>query len=356
MSSDSRKKEKKRLKRKQKQEQLRKARSRTPLARIASEGGRLECWVTKNWREMGMADILVLGHAPGGRCAFAAFLVDLWCVGLKDTWGEPELTEFEFRDEILERWLEHTNGVKLDAAVAKSLVLGGMRFARQNGFKLPPHWDRWVSIFSPVGPTQEADISDFGKDGGLEYVGTAKFLRDRLIGSTPEEFLRRTDVKWMTFDGDERDIEELYEPENAGGLFDEDEDYDEEEDDFDDEEVEEREEMMVQMLDNLSSRLADATRKWCFANGKPPSSRLLEGAVLTLATTLPGGMPVDGAEGGVAEFDREQRVETGEKILARYDAGERGKIISGAHQIQEFMRQFKNPLEMIAAVGLHGPR
>jgi hypothetical protein len=355
MSSDARKKEKKRLKRKQKHQQLRKLRSRTPLSRIASEGGRLECWVTRDWREMGMADILVLGHAPGGRCAFAAFLVDLWCVGLKDTWGESDVTELEFHDQILDRWLERTDGVKLDPAIAKRLVLGGVRFSRQSGFKLPAHWDRWASIFSPLGSVQVADTSDFGKDGGLEYVGTAKFLRERLIGSTPEEFLRRPDVKWMTFTGEPRGIEDLddpYEPDPSAFYADDDDD---EEDQFDDEELDENEEEAIRALDRLSDRLADAARKWCFANGKPPSPRLREGALLNLATLFAGASPTKSNPQPVEQVDRQQALEMGERMLANYDEGERVEVLDGAQQIQEFMAQFESPGEMLEGLGLRNP-
>ena len=87
MSRDARKKQKQRLKRQQKQRERRKAQAVTPLQRIARDGGTLECYVNANWRETGMANLNVLGHAPGGRLALASFLVDVWCVGLKDAYG-----------------------------------------------------------------------------------------------------------------------------------------------------------------------------------------------------------------------------------------------------------------------------
>src|SRR5579872_4721209 len=101
MSRDSRKTERRRLKRKQKQLKIRKAKSRTALQHIAAEGGTLECWITPDWKEQGLASIQVLAHTAGGRCASAGFLVDLWCVGLKDGFGRSEVSS-GFRQAGLE--------------------------------------------------------------------------------------------------------------------------------------------------------------------------------------------------------------------------------------------------------------
>ena len=72
MSRDARKKQKQRLKREQKRLQAKRARAATPLDHIKRSGGQLECYVNANWREMGMANIQVLGQTPGGRAAYAA--------------------------------------------------------------------------------------------------------------------------------------------------------------------------------------------------------------------------------------------------------------------------------------------
>jgi hypothetical protein len=346
MASDARRKEKKRLKRKQKQQALRKAKLRTPLSRVASEGGRLECWVTGQWREMGMADVLVLAHAPGGGCAFAAFLVDLWCVGLKDTWGEADVTELEFRESILERWQQRTDGVRLDPAVAKRLVAGAVRFSRQNGFKLPARWDRWVSVFGPLGNLNEADLSDFGKEGALEYVGTAKFLRERLIGCTPEQFLARPDVKWSLFTGEPRPIDDLCRPEGSFAEMadDEGDEYEDEDDeDFDEEELEGDVRLLSEAMERMVEQLSNAVRKWCFANGRVPSPKLKEGAAVALASTSLA-MPADGG------VDQTAAAEAAANMLDEFDSDERDQVILAMGQVTEFMKSFSSPKAMLAAV------
>src|SRR4051812_43448910 len=98
MSRDARKKQKHRLKRQQKQRAARKAAAVTPFQKVVKAGDELECYVNANWRNQGMASVHVLGHAPGGRFGYAAFLVDNWCVGLKDAVGRADMTRGEFQD------------------------------------------------------------------------------------------------------------------------------------------------------------------------------------------------------------------------------------------------------------------
>src|SRR5437588_12835958 len=102
MANNARKKEKQRLKRKQKQKEIRKAKSVSPIRKIASAGGTLECWVNDDWENQGLASVLIFGQTPGGRGAMSAFLIDVWCVGVKDAYGYPNLSRVDF-DDILDR-------------------------------------------------------------------------------------------------------------------------------------------------------------------------------------------------------------------------------------------------------------
>lgn len=232
MSRDARKKEKQRLKREKKKQAARKAASENPLRRIAKSGLPLECWVSSIWRRNGLADVFVIGHIPGGSECLVVFLIDLYCVGLKDAWGRKDLTRAQIRDEFLEPRQERGGKLeKLDVEKVRRLVAGAIRFSRQNGFSLPAHYERWTAILGDLGQINNADLSDFGAPGGgLLYIGDLDFLRRRLIAATPDEFLSRPDVKFMgppegffSEIDDESDFED-----------DEDEDEDENENDDDD--------------------------------------------------------------------------------------------------------------------------
>lgn len=347
MSRDSRKKERQRLKRKQKKLAMRRERSRTTLQRIGAEGGTLECWINSTWRESGMASVMVLGRSHG-RFACCSFLIDIWCVGLKDAGGRADVGELEFREDVLAPYMEQLEGTRIDTEVACRLVAGAIRFARQNGFRLPPHWERWVSIFGRrLGDLNTADLSDFGVDGRIRYVGDADFLRKRLIACPPEEFMARKDVELVLNEPG---------PGNYTGFADEDEDEgeeDEADEDSDDELAEEEEmaELMSGLLDQMSDRVVDATRQWCFANNIVPNPRLKEGAALVLATTLPITASVDPGQ-DVEEVDASAAGEIAEAMLSRFPESDLDEIRAASDQIRQYFTQFKSPEEAVNALHL----
>ena len=143
MDRNSRKKERRRLNRQQRKRELRRQQSRSPYQVIGSRGEIETCYVNQNWREEGVATILCLRRPPGRAHAMAAFLVDLWCMGLKDAWGRLEISSDEFQEEILEPMSKHLDLVGADPDLAKRIVAGGIRFANQNSFRLPKRYDRW---------------------------------------------------------------------------------------------------------------------------------------------------------------------------------------------------------------------
>jgi hypothetical protein len=65
-------------------------------------------------------------------------------------------------------------------------------------------------MFGDLGDVASADISDFGKDGGLRFVGEFDDLKGRLIGCSVEDFLAKPDVQYVAGIGSYQrtDIEE----------------------------------------------------------------------------------------------------------------------------------------------------
>jgi len=260
----ARRKEKQRLKRKEKQRQSRKSQSITALRKITSTGGTLECWINRDYRDQGMASVLVLGHA-GGQYAFAGFLVDVWCVGLKDTWGKPDITRSEFEDEIFQRINSATPMKRIDADALRGFIAGSIRFARQNGFRLPPQYERWTAMLGSLS-IDTADLAEFGKDGKLIYMGTRQFLVQRLSGMTIEQFLTRPDVQWVTPTVDLPFNQEAFDR------------WQENQDDAD-----KVDPQTVKSVLMGWQRGTDAVREWCKEHGVTPHPRIPEAISMMMA-------------------------------------------------------------------------
>lgn len=174
----------------------------------------------------------------------AAFLVDLWAMGLKDAWGRTDISYSEFDEGI--SGLDARLGTRpLNLGTAKHLVYGGIELARELGFRLPRRYERWTAILGSLPKGETPDMSLFRCDGKVRLVCNMQDLESRLIGTTPDKFLARGDVDFILGDDDFT-------------LADD-------EDDAVDDAITEFEQAMV-----------DRARQWCFANGQTPHPLLPE--------------------------------------------------------------------------------
>jgi hypothetical protein len=211
MSDAARRKERRRLKREKKKAQERRTMAGSPYKRIGQVGRVEACYVNADWETNGIASIHLIRQNPQGGMALACFLIDLWCAGLKDAWGAIDMTSGD-TDEHLKRAGEHVELVRIEPDAARHLIAGAIRFARQNGFRLPPHFERWTNLLGDLPDTATADLRRFGKDGGLLWIGSFDDLQRRLIGCSVDEFLARPNVHFMSeiedFDDAEVDDDE----------------------------------------------------------------------------------------------------------------------------------------------------
>jgi hypothetical protein len=215
MADAARRKERKRLKREKKRAQMRRVMAGSPYKRVGQVGEIEACYINADWQSGGLASIHVVRQNPGGGMALGCFLIDLWCAGLKDVWGSLDMASDDIADHIA-RTKEQFELVRIEPEAARHLVAGSIRFARQNGFKLPAHFDRWINFLGGVPSPARADLRSFGKDGGLLWVGPMDDLRRRLIGCSVDQFLARPGVHFVT------EIEDFGEDEFADEDFDDD--------------------------------------------------------------------------------------------------------------------------------------
>lgn len=333
MANNARKKEKHRLKRKQKQLALRRAQSVSPYRRIATQGQLERLLINGDWHERGQAVIWALRSAPGGGHAMAAFMIDLWCAGLKDAWGRLDVTLEEF-EEFLDRSSQQLDFVETDQETIRHVVAGAIRFAVQNGFRLPARYERWVSLIGGAGDWRKEDLSDFGVEGGkLRWVAPLHDLRRRLIGSTVEEFMAREDVECI-IGMDDVDMA--------------DEDWDEEEEDGDeDEEALDGVEAAAEMA---RGHALTAVRQWCFAHGEQPHPRLPEALDIMFESILQ-------MRASAASAEPDAEAEDGQRNMAQLLSMERpavaADVAEAIRQLSRYADQFTSGEDFVTAIGLH---
>lgn len=304
------------------------------------------CLINQGWAEQGMASVFVLRRMPDGALAMAAFLIDTWCMGLKDAWGRLDISMKEFQ-EISEDRPEIRFG-RTDFETVQRLIAGSIRFARENGFRLPRRYDRWVAL-AGVSAHGEADLGDFRRDGKLVYVGPMLDLRDRLIGQPVDEFLNRDDVQFAV-DMDDNHIvgssramarELLERAQECDALM---------EVDPDDAGAGERaEEQFEEGLEHLRRGFLDGIHRWCFSQGITPHPKLHEAWNLHELAMM--RMEKD------VEYDADSpEIQAGrdalEALLDLQPPRHRAQLSEALSQIRGFVTQFDSEQELVAATGL----
>ena len=129
-----------------------------------------ECWERKGLFEpdAGMGTVVVTRKTPGNQVLMATFLLDVFCLGVKDTYcmliGE---NEYRFRLQQIEK---HQDLVKVHPACAKKLVEDAQTYAETLG--LSPHRDYGFTkrIFGDIEKEQCPRSFTFGRDGKPMYM------------------------------------------------------------------------------------------------------------------------------------------------------------------------------------------
>lgn len=122
-----------------------------------------EAHVSVTLFETGIGTVIVARPKSGGRVEAGVFLVDVYCLGVKDAWlMAGPAAEY---DELLERYQANYPLSPHPAAYGRKLVEEAVRYARDLG--LPPHRDykRAARVFGGIDPAACTATFTFGLDG-----------------------------------------------------------------------------------------------------------------------------------------------------------------------------------------------
>ena len=127
-----------------------------------------ECKIPKRLFEMGIGNIVFSRQFPSGKIGVAVFLLDVFCLGVKDVFHHvvdpnkyAQIIEGLARNEPLE---------SIDQACARKLIEGAVEYAQR--FNLRPHPDYKAAqkIFGDVDTAACPRSFEYGHDGKPFYV------------------------------------------------------------------------------------------------------------------------------------------------------------------------------------------
>jgi hypothetical protein len=121
-----------------------------------------ECLVQDSLFDIGIGNVIVSRKISNGFIGAAFFLVDVFCLGIKDAFYDVlSPAEYDYRVS----GLEHETFRAIDPACARKLVEGAEAYARDLGFNPHPGYQRARQIFGDLDATTCPTHYVFGKDG-----------------------------------------------------------------------------------------------------------------------------------------------------------------------------------------------
>ncbi len=191
-----------------------------------------DCLINSNWEKSHIANIYVLRNHANGNVTAGIYLVDLMCMGVKDTFYMFNVPKYSFHEEIGRASREAEN-VPVSYELAHNIIYSGLAFAEDYGF-MPHKYFTSITRFILEEDTEAIEEIDVecGMDGKPAYMSgpyddaarSARIIAQLERTAGPGNYIVMDSIM-NEFDDDE---------------FEEDEDFDEgdefEKEDFDDEE------------------------------------------------------------------------------------------------------------------------
>lgn len=127
-----------------------------------------KCYIGKNWQKSGMSNVVVTRKAFNDSLIAGVYLVDIWCLGVKDAFIRKNLDSDDLRYLCSNISSANDGVIEISYEDARSIILGSLNYAAKIGIK--PHPD-WHSSNNMIEPTRTyEDKFEFGKNGKPFYV------------------------------------------------------------------------------------------------------------------------------------------------------------------------------------------
>jgi hypothetical protein len=164
------KQERRNAKRKQRQCELVKERNRGLSDRLRSTAAApiLDSLITDGFWEEGLGQAILSRQLPTGEVAVAVFLIDRYCLGAKDAFGDIR-TRGEYR-ELVEHVEKNCNLVKISPADLRCLVEEAVEYARDLGFEPHSDYRRVQPIFGEIDVQEATEHFEFGHQGKPLFI------------------------------------------------------------------------------------------------------------------------------------------------------------------------------------------
>jgi hypothetical protein len=128
-----------------------------------------KCSINENWKDEGLAQIVVGRRHTNGNVTFGVYLVDVFCVGVKDAFYNFNVPADTF-EEMISSLSGEFNMIEIEYALAHNIVYAALEYADDLGIK--PCKEFSLAEYILEEDTDEIELIDIecGKDGKPLFV------------------------------------------------------------------------------------------------------------------------------------------------------------------------------------------
>src|SRR6266567_9366522 len=132
----------------------------------------LECWISANWQkdDLGLVQILLARQQPDGEICFGVYLVDKYCLGVKNTFANAGFSRVRYQDEVLGKIFRETKPSVCPVELAHQMIYASIEYAAQFGFEPEKDFALTQNLLAPRGELKEPYQLTFGRNGKPFFV------------------------------------------------------------------------------------------------------------------------------------------------------------------------------------------
>ena len=131
-----------------------------------------ECLVPSDLFETGIGNIVVARRLSGGQIATSAFLVDVFCLGIKNAFFKLS-SEQEYHNTLKPRLVKTPDGTGFDnthPSCVRKIIEGAVDYAAALGFSYHRDYKNARDIFGDIDASACPVKYDFGQEGKPMYI------------------------------------------------------------------------------------------------------------------------------------------------------------------------------------------
>lgn len=140
-----------------------------------------QCLINPGWEEMGQARITVTRQQENGHLILGVYLVDTFCLGVKNAFCNAEMTTEQIQEELLPRqYFDHPPD-DISLAYARAVIFGAIEYAKDLGFEPHPDFKLASHVLGTADLAEDCDIHFGGPEGKPLYVAGPDDDKDAIV-------------------------------------------------------------------------------------------------------------------------------------------------------------------------------